>query len=320
MGTDEWHNAEEARALLARQREAWPTLRAGCEALERAAVKGFGIGDLRFKAQYNPARVGSSAARTDSVSVGQRPCFLCPARLAPQQEALPMGTDYLLLCNPYPIFPEHFTIASRRHLPQRILDSFADFLQMAQRLSGLTLFYNGPQCGASAPDHLHFQAVTRGYMPVDSETEGRQGAPLLKETYGIVCRLSDYLRNGFVIEAQTAEGAEALFVRVLNVLPLAANEPEPRMNVFCRYEEGRWLTTLIPRLAHRPRQYYAEGEERLLVSPGAADMGGVFVTVLEKDFDRMTPDLARDIYRQTAFDDDALAPLAASLQRPPAQP
>jgi hypothetical protein len=311
MNTPAWSNTADALALLARQRTAWPLAGAGYDALEKVKVKLLHIDGLKFKVQYNPARIISSAAKAGAQPVRERPCFLCPSRLPAQQEALPMGGNYLLLCNPYPIFPEHFTIASQQHVAQRIYPHFADFLAIARSLSGLTLFYNGPRSGASAPDHLHFQAVTPMYMPIDEEAALRRKI-LRKEAAGTIYLLSGYIRNGFILESGTEEGAASLFTYIYNILPHQADDGgEPRMNLFCRYGNRRWQIIVIPRIAHRPRQYYAEGDEHVLASPGAADMGGVFITPLEKDFDKMTPPLLRDIYTQTAYGDDGINSLVS---------
>ncbi|MDR1555762.1 MAG: DUF4922 domain-containing protein [Tannerellaceae bacterium] len=310
METEKWTDTTEALALLARQRKVWPMAKAGYEALDNVKVKRLHIDGLEFKVQYNPARILSSGAKTDAQSLRERPCFLCPSHLPPEQEALPMGERYLLLCNPYPIFPEHFTIASRRHMEQQIYTSFSDFLEIAQHLSGFTLFYNGPQSGASAPDHLHFQAVTPSYMPIDEEAGLHKGTPLLKEEAGAIYRLSGYLRNGFILESGTAERAASLFKHLYKVLPLAGDDTEPRMNIFCRYGEGRWQVIIVPRKVHRPRQYYAEGDEQILTAPGAADIGGVFITAREQDYEKITPELLRDIYGQIAFNDAGINRLA----------
>jgi hypothetical protein len=311
METVRWSNTAQALELLARQRETWPALRAGCEAQAKAKVKLVRINDFTLKVQYNPARIISSCARMDKLFLRERPCFLCPAHLPPEQEGLPMGSRYLLLCNPYPIFPEHFTIACRTHTPQQILSCFADFLETARHLSGFTIFYNGPQSGASAPDHLHFQAVTRGYMPIDTEVGLRQMKTLPDVEEGSIRLLDGYLRDGFVLESATDKGALSLFRRLYEALRThVEGDTEPRMNIFGRYVEQKgWVVVVIPRKAHRPRQFYATGDEQVLVSPGAADMGGVFVTTREEDFGKATPALLRDIYGQLAFGDGEMGSL-----------
>jgi hypothetical protein len=300
-------NTENALALLARQKADWPAAHAGYEALSKVKIKTFCLDGLSIKVQYNPARKISSAAQTEPQAIAQRRCFLCEAHLPTEQESLPVGERYLLLCNPYPIFPAHFTIAARRHTAQQILPYLSDLLNMSRQLSGLSLFYNGPQSGASAPDHLHFQAVSPSYMPMDEEIEQYKGELLTEESGGQVYLLSGYLRNGFVIEAAEEAVAGQLFERVYQALRhCVEGDTEPRMNVFCRYKATGWQLTLIPRRIHRPRQYYAQGEEHLLTAPGAADIGGVFITSRSEDFEKINPGLLRDIYTQIAFTDEEI--------------
>jgi hypothetical protein len=272
-------------------------LRRGCEALEAMRIRTLSVGASEWKVQCNPARRVSSLAGSET----SRACFLCSHRLPLEQESLSLG-DYLLLCNPYPIFPEHFTLASRRHRPQRIGECFGDFLHAARSLEGLTLFYNGPQSGASAPDHLHFQAVTGGYMPLEEEV-GRPAELLYETDCGSLCLMRSPLRNAFILRAQTLAGACGLFARLYAVLQeRASGDAEPRMNLFGRYGiSGGWEVVAVPRKAHRPRQFYARGAEQMLVSPGAADMGGVLVTTRLEDFEKVTPALLCDLYAQLAY-------------------
>lgn len=307
MRKTKWSNTGEALELLANQRQVWPALRNGYEALGRAKVKPVCIdNEFTVKVQYNPARIISSAAEPGHIDFSKRPCFLCSSHLPPEQKGLPMGKRYVLLCNPYPIFPEHFTVASLEHTPQLISDSFPDFLQTARSLSGLTVFYNGPQSGASAPDHLHFQAVTRGYMPLDTEIVRYKRKLLFKTEDGTIHLLSGYRRNGFVQESTEEEGACNLFGFLHGIIrSQVEGNGEPRMNIFCRYDALRgWQIIVFPRKAHRPQQFYAKGDERILTSPGAADMGGVFVTTREEDFEKMSAALLCDIYDQIAYGDE----------------
>jgi hypothetical protein len=314
MKTETWSNSQQARELLARQRLSWPAAQAGYQALEKVEVKLLHIDGLPIKLQYNPARIISSGAKTDALSIRKRSCFLCPAHLPPEQEGLPMGNDYLLLCNPYPIFPEHFTIAARRHVEQQIFGSIPDFLKMARQLSDFSLFYNGPESGASAPDHLHFQAVTRFYMPIDEEAGRHKGECLLEEEGVALYLLSGYLRNGFILEATNEAAACALFKRLHHALwRVVEGFSEPLMNIFCHYEDSRWQIIIIPRNAHRPRQYYSERSDFILTSPGAADIGGVFITPRKEDFDKMTPELLLDIYQQIAYSDAHISRFAEEL-------
>ena len=162
--------ASKAAGLLQQQRMVWELLRKGYDSLQSVKTKVFEFDGFQVKVQFNPGRMTSTAAKVDPNSIRERKCFLCTDNLPPAQRGIPCDGDYLVLCNPFPIFPEHFTIASLHHTPQVIRDSFAAFLQITRDLGArYTVFYNGPRCGASAPDHLHFQAGNRSFLPIDAE-------------------------------------------------------------------------------------------------------------------------------------------------------
>ncbi|WP_455623865.1 DUF4922 domain-containing protein [Parabacteroides sp.] len=337
MKPNNWVSSSQATELLSKQLVTWPLAEKNYKALEAVRVRSFDMGGFSIRAQFNPARIVSSGAKVDAQSLKERKCFLCPENLPVEQERLPFGLRHLVLCNPYPIFPQHFTIPTRTHTPQRILPQWDDFLELARRLAPFTVFYNGPRSGASAPDHAHFQAVTRGIMPLDEEVErlvtapqppsgrgynpraagvitpgwqglqppgGRGYAPPFKETRGgRIYLLRGYLRNGFILKAPTQEAAATLFREVYAALPIPPGEPEPMMNLFGSYYDDNWVITVIPRKRHRPWQYEAEGDDHLLSSPGAADIGGLFITPLEKDFKKINPELLRDVYQQVCLSD-----------------
>ncbi len=301
---------ELAAALLARQQHDWPLLAANYKALESVEVKNITVGSETIRVQYNPARIFSSAAKVDPESIQRRPCFLCASHLFPEQEKLAIHPLYWLLCNPYPIFREHFTLPSRHHKPQLIRRHFPDFLRLAKYLTGYTLFYNGPHCGASAPDHLHFQAVTSGVMPLEQEVAARlsQGLPIVKhEGSAVLYSMTGYLRNGFVLRTSVARDALRLFDYLYTyLLRYAGAEEEPRMNLLALYNRGEWLVILIPRRAHRPWQYSASGDDCFFVSPGAADIGGCLVVPRREDFEKVTVGLLKSVYEQVCWSGDQL--------------
>ncbi|MDY4552403.1 MAG: DUF4922 domain-containing protein [Parabacteroides sp.] len=299
--------------LVARQRACWPLAEQHFRALEQVETRTFQLGTTRIVAQFNPARIGSSAAKVDARSLQYRPCFLCPNQLPADQLRLPYGTDYHLLVNPFPIFREHLTIPALAHAPQRIQSRFETFLELSRDLPDLTLFYNGPLCGASAPDHAHFQAVTQGIMPLDNERTrftGPNSQLLASAAEGDLYAFTGYGRNGFYLRAHSLPTARQLFDRLYAVLPLSANEDEPRMNLFCYYQTEQWQLVVIPRKRHRPWQYEAEGAERLVSSPGAADIGGLFIAARREDFEKLSEDLLADVYRQVCLSDDEIGQIA----------
>ena len=185
MKPNNWVSSSQATELLSKQLVTWPLAEKNYKALEAVQVKSFDMGGFSIRAQFNPARIVSTGAKVDARSLKERKCFLCPENLPVEQERLPFGFRHLVLCNPYPIFPQHFTIPTRKHTPQLILPQWNDFLELTRRLAPFTVFYNGPRSGASAPDHAHFQAVTRGIMPLDEEVTQfiRQSYECIRQPY-----------------------------------------------------------------------------------------------------------------------------------------
>lgn len=280
--------------LLTDQLASWETARLNYASLSRVRVKELNVGGTPYKVQFNPARIVSSDAKVDARSISQRKCFLCPTHRPPEQKGIPFGGHYQILVNPFPIFPRHLTIAETEHVEQRIASRFADMLELARVLTEYTLFYNGPRCGASAPDHAHFQAGSRGFMPIE-QTWRRQVAGKVTD-YGqaSLWHLDDAPRATLVIESASRKDAETLFGIICRSLEVKPGEEEPMLNVLALYEADRWIVFLFPRAKHRPACYTAEGEARLLSSPASVDLGGVFITPVERDFLKIS---AEDVER-----------------------
>lgn len=281
------------RELFRSQLEKWELARTNYKALEKVKSRDFSFGDFSIRVQFNPARILSSAAKVDAKSIQERKCFLCPQNLPVEQEGIPFGTDYQILVNPYPIFPEHFTIPTYSHVDQLIVNRYGDMLDLAKCLGEYTLFYNGPKCGASAPDHAHFQAGIKGFLPIEKEVRKLKRGELLFQSDALnVYFIKDYLRNGFLLEAESEEDSIEYFQRIYNLLEIKDGDKEPMMNILCWYEEDKYYSCIFPREKHRPDCFFAEGDDNLLISPAAVDLGGVFITPLEKDYDKIT---AKDI-------------------------
>jgi hypothetical protein len=305
-----------ADALLERQKKNWPGLIDGYAALSVARtreIRGDGWG---VRAQFNPRRIVSSGAKLDPESIRRRPCFLCPENLPPEQEAICYREDYLILCNPAPIFPGHRTISHICHLPQSLPDHLGIFLQLAADFgSRMTVFYNGPLAGASAPDHLHFQAAPAGLMPVEAEILHRRKRVGTKRRDGVKIFQATGLGRGILVIEGEKEGYVAAVagdaIRALGCLTSA--DGEPPLNMLCTCTKEGWRLILFPRRKHRPGAYFRKGRERLLISPGAADMGGTIITPREEDFLTLTPELVSEIFREVAFDDTATAALLTLL-------
>ncbi|MDR1623553.1 MAG: DUF4922 domain-containing protein [Tannerellaceae bacterium] len=297
--------ARQLDELLAGQVKSWPLLRDNYELFKQVRIKTVEIDGLPVTVQFNPSRIVSSGAKTDARSIRERKCFLCCGNRPAEQASVPFGEDYLILCNPFPIFPQHFTVSARQHTEQTIVGRLGDMLSLAEALDAYTVFYNGPQSGASAPDHMHFQLAVKNYMPIDTLDISRTKR-IREGTDAGLYLLNRYLRNGWVIASGNKEEALRFFAQLCAAQDTPAGEAEPMMNIFCNYDKGQWILKVIPRKRHRPSQYFAVGEEQFLSSPGAADIGGVFITSREEDFRKATPRLLRSIYSQVCFDDDEL--------------
>jgi hypothetical protein len=305
-----------ADALLERQKKSWPGLAGGYEALGEARLREIRGDGWGVKIQFNPRRIVSSNARVDPETIRRRPCFLCPDQLPPEQQAILYRDDYLVLCNPMPIFPGHLTIAHRRHLPQSLPENMITFLRLASDFGPrMTLFYNGPRAGASAPDHLHFQAAPAGLMPVEKEILDPRKRTGARRRDGVeICRTAGLARGMLVIEGKEEGNIAAAVGEVIGMVGRrATSDGEPLLNILCTRTGEGWRLILFPRRKHRPDAYFREEGERLLVSPGAVDMGGMIITSREKEFHALTPDLVREIFREVAFDDTAVDALLDHL-------
>jgi len=295
--------------LLERQKKTWPGLAEGYAALESARIREICGDGWRVKVQFNPRRIVSTGAKLDPESIRRRPCFLCLEHLPPEQQAILYRDDYLVLCNPAPIFPGHLTIAHRGHLPQSLLENLPLFLRLAADFGPrMIVFYNGPQSGASAPDHLHFQAAPAGLLPVEAEVLEPRNRKVVGRWDGIsLWRTRGLGRGILVIEGKGAEEVSSVFGKLIGALQrLNSSADEPLLNLFGARTDKGWRLILFPRLKLRPAAYFREGEERLLISPGAVDIAGILITPREKDFLALNREIVRGIFREVAFDDAAV--------------
>ena len=289
-----------------RQIETWEDARRRYRDLQKVKTHELQYEDFSLAVQWNPARITSTGAKIDAKTLEQRPCFLCEANRPKEQVKKIIDERYELLVNPFPILPTHFTIPSRRHEPQRIKGNFGEMMKIMREYPDYMVFYNGPKCGASAPDHAHFQAGTSGLVPLQRSWQrlSRNLTPLvtINDTEGI-WQICDYVCFALVIRSKTAETAEKLFERLYNVLPCRIGEPEPMMNILAWLRGDDMLTVIIPRAKHRPDCYSIEGDAKRLVSPGALDMAGLIIAPREEDFNRLTAEEAVGILREVAIDD-----------------
>lgn len=300
------------------QKRIWPLAKTNYDGLKLVEEKLFLFDGFQLKAQFNPERIRSSAAKVDQQSIAERTCFLCSENRPAEQQAMAFGDNFLILVNPYPIFKTHLTITSSHHTDQRFLPAVKSMLLLAKAMEGFTVFYNGPQAGASAPDHLHFQAGEKGFMVVDEEFQSlkaHSGSALLLAPRTQVWYFNNYLRKMISLETRSME--EAMAVLEAYYQSFARLQPvnnEPMMNVLCSWSEEVWTIHLFPRKKHRPRQYFAEGDGQLLISPGAVDMGGVFIIPRREDFEKITASDVADILEQVSLDDESFIKLVEGIK------
>ena len=295
------------QGLIDRQLASWPEAARRYSDLREVKIKEITIGGMPVRVQYNPARAVSTLARTDAASIAARPCFLCRENRPQQQESMPFegcdGRRYEILVNPFPIFPEHFTVPAVDHVPQRIAGRFPDMLRLADTFSDMTVFYNGPESGASAPDHFHFQMGCRGFLPVERHFGLLGPRTVMRPGAAVIALTSAYIPGLPVITAPDAKSAEAAFLRVLRSLPVSPSTGEPQLNILCWKERTDSDTVfrilVIPRKAHRPSCYYAPEGEAVRISPASVDLGGVFIVPVEEDFRRANAEVLQSIIRET---------------------
>jgi hypothetical protein len=250
----------------------------------------------------------------DERSIRERKCFLCPANLPADQRGISYRDEYLILCNPFPIFPEHFTIPHIEHRPQLIFPALKVLLDLTRELSpGYTVAYNGPRCGASAPDHLHLQAGTAGFMPFETEIQTlqrNQGEILYEGARLRAFSLRNYLRTFIALESSDQARLEKAFrVMVEAYGRIEGGSEEPMMNLLSFISGGRIILAMFARSKHRPSFFYAEGDARILLSPAAVDLGGVVTLPLENDFRRLSRENIIQAFEEVSLPEETFTAL-----------
>ena len=274
--------------------------------LDLVVEKEFVIGGFQIKVQFNPQRIRSSAAKVDQQSIAARKCFLCAENRPEVQINLKLVDDFLLLVNPFPIFKTHFTIPSIHHIDQRLIPNLGTMLTISRIMEGYTLFYNGPECGASAPDHLHFQAGENGFLPVESEFENLKlmsDSLSFQSTHLKIWTFENYLRKMISFETDKLdEGICAIENIYHRFHEIQSGKVEPMINLLCYFRDNKWIIHLFPRKLHRPIQFFEQGDAQILISPASVDFGGVFITPRREDFDKITSTDIKDIFNQVSLD------------------
>jgi len=306
--------AEAAKKLLIEQKKTWQQLRDGYKSLKQIKTKIFQFEGFRMKIQFNPGRYVSTSAKVDEKSITERKCFLCPANLPEKQKGILCENEYLILGNPFPIFPEHFTIPNISHIPQQIKNNFPLMLKLTKDLSKrYVVLYNGPKCGASAPDHFHFQAGTKNFMPIMDDfhqLKNEYGDLLFENDELTVYAIDDGIRRIISIESMNNEKIAEVFDKLYEIYSsVSGNNEEPLMNIISSYWESipseeaefGWSVIVFLREKHRSSHYFAEGDEKILLSAASIDLGGVCITPLEKDFERMTKEKLTEILSEVCL-------------------
>ena len=302
--------------LLSEQKKSWPDLRKGCESLRDVREREVTCKGFSTRLQYNPGRIKSSVASVGEKNARERPCFLCLDQLPEAQKGLRYRGAYLILCNPMPIFSSHFTIPHLEHRRQAIVEHTGTLLQLlAEFGSGWTVLYNGPKCGASAPDHLHFQAGPSGQMPVEQEIREEKRLTRMTRVGGcLLYRARGRGREVVILEGDDPTAMEGAFKSFLEALKkVLRTDEEPMMNIAGFHEEGKWRLVIFPRRKHRPEAFYREGEARVVVSPGLIDMGGLLITPVEKDFERLDAAAVEGIYGEVSLEAKTVEKAIAAL-------
>ena len=271
----------------------------------------------QLKVQWNPARIVSTGAKIDKKTLGDRPCFLCDKNRPKEQISKQIDERFLLLVNPFPILPVHFTIPARKHQPQSIYKNYGEMHRFLSLHSELMVFYNGPKCGASAPDHLHFQAGTSGILPLQANWQrlSRNLTDIISlNDDEKIALIHDFFVPAFVIISKSEDSDEALFHRLYKSMPVRGDETEPMMNIIAWRKGDEYISVVIPREKHRPEAYFAEGDAQMMVSPGALDMSGLIITPREEDFRKLTEESASAILQECGVSMDKMNSIITKLK------
>ncbi len=291
--------------LLSDQKKAWQELREGYESSKNVRERDLACKGFSIRLQYNPGRMKSSTAEVSNINVKERQCFLCLDHLPEGQRGILYRSDYLILGNPMPVFSSHFTVSHIDHRLQAIDEHIGTYLQLMADLGpSWTVLYNGPKCGASAPDHFHFQAAPSGKMPIEKEIREEKRLTLLRQVDGVLLyRTRDLGREVIILEGDDSTAIERAFNKYFNALReiLLLNE-EPLMNIAGFYEERKWRLVIFPRRKHRPDVFFKDGDARVVVSPGVIDMGGLLITPVKKDFEGLDATTVEGIYKEVSLE------------------
>lgn len=299
--------AARSKQLLDDQKSSWQFLQQNYLKLENADIREFDFDDFKIKVQHNSERIKSASIDLGKEAINSQDCPLCIDNLPKEQDGLIYNKNYIILSNPYPIFEEHFTISKRKHKPQNIIGNFIDLLNLTKDLgSYYTLLYNGPRCGSSAPNHMHFQAGLKSKLPIENEIE------IIKSKFSkfsihhekIEIRfIENYLRYAIYFESSNKGELIYAFKTFIKAFKrISRPDEEPMINIISKFsEDGKWSVIIFPRARHRPTQFFEEGDKKLLISPAAVDLGGLIIAPREEDFNKINNNDIKNIFRQVTL-------------------
>lgn len=301
----------QVKKLLDNQLHTWQVVQDNYAALDFVQIRRIECLGREVLLQFNPKRIRSSAAKVDKASLEARPCFFCYR--PKEQESVIYNSDFEILVNPYPIFQEHLTIPLLRHERQQVKPYMGTMLDLAKSLPSFAIFYNGPKCGASAPDHMHFQAGTREGFPV-IQNWVREENKLIWEKNGVNLYMNSYTSpTTLFLVSKDREGVLELFERLYDLLEIKQEEYEPRINLLTWVNQEEWIICLFPRESSRPSCYYAEENDKILISPATVEMSGLFITPLESDFLKVTAKDLQKIWQEVSVEKDKIESLICKI-------
>ena len=308
---------DKATKLYEDQLRDWSLFADNRTGLNNAKLKTFQFDGFDINIQFNPKRIISSAAKVDSKTIQERKCFLCSANRPEVQDEVMWGDNYEILVNPFPIFKQHFTISNVAHIDQQIETEFVNFISLSKDLPETVIFYNAPKCGASAPDHLHFQAGNLGFLPIEKDIESLvsiYGKKIAGYDNVEVTAIDDTLRRFIVLESDSTEKMNEVFQKIHAFSTELENGEAPMLNLLSYYIDGKHRVYVFIRGLHRPWQFFEEGEKNILLSPASVDMGGTMITPLEKDFEKITKEDIIDIFQQISVSKENFVKLIEVLE------
>lgn len=287
-----------------KQLAAWHDANMQYELLQKVETRNISTVSFPLQAQYNPGRIQSTTAKVAAVDVAQRPCFLCKENRSPVQYSIPLDNHFDVLVNPFPILPEHYTIAAKVHQPQKLIDSITSVYSFLNAYPRLMVFYNGALCGASAPDHLHLQAGTSGLVPLQrywAQCMALHETVIHHSGNNRLLLVKGYMVPLFVIEGSDEAAQINLFKLLTQAMPTQDGEVEPRINLLSWKRDETNITVIVPRSKHRPACYDAPEDQKVCVSPGAIDMAGLLITPRETDYRKLDGELAEQILQEVSL-------------------